>query len=56
MKTVKMFQVNGAWYAKTKYGRGLLRRCGLTSGGFLSLTLVANHCAKFKICIKGVAP
>jgi hypothetical protein len=54
-KTIKMFQVNGAWYAKTKYGAQLLKFCGLERrGGYLSLSVVANHCAIKNVCVVGV--
>lgn len=55
IKTIKMFECNGAWYVATSYGRKLIRSAGIRSyGGFLSLTALANDVARHGITIKAV--
>lgn len=50
MKTVKLVQVNGAFYAKTRYGKTLLKSTGLGyTGGFLSLAALTDHVKTFNI-------
>ena len=38
IRTVKMFEANGCWYAHTRYGKRLLKNAGLKyTGGFIGL-------------------